>query len=214
MDVVTPKGFTRAPGAPADWNAERHGPVQALPIIDHKVDGLPYMRSHWRPTPAEMAALDAGGTITLDILGTAHPVIAMAVEPGAIVPLESASRRIAIAIGAAVEAMLETARKTTPGAYLAVSPCKVDAQGAGIRWGIVRDPAKIGEDFAHWTIIGPIDHPGTDPVDLSLFPDDQAEAAPLPDLPAFLRDPGAQGWQDPAPGIGHRDRTGEEDPRS
>jgi hypothetical protein len=187
MDVHEPKGVTRRPGEPAGWDREKAGPVGALPIIDHKIDGVPFMRSHWRPSPAEMAALDAGGTITLDISGTVHPVVRVGVEPGAIVPLESASRRIAIAIAGAVEAVLEQARRTMPGAYLAVSPCKVDQEGAGIRWGIIRDPARIRADFAHWTIIGPIDAEGTDPADPMLFPEDMVAEADLPDLPDFLR---------------------------
>ena len=187
MDPVTPKGATRAPGEPKGWDREKCGPVAALPIVDHTVNGVPFMRSHWRPSPAEMAALDAGGTVALDISGTDHPVVSVGVEPGAIVPLESASRRIAIAIGGAVEAILEQARRTRPGWFLAVSPCKVDQEGAAIRWGLIQDPARIDADFAHWTIIGPIDAEGTDPADPMLFPEDMVAEADLPDLPDFLR---------------------------
>lgn len=172
MDILKPDN-SRPIGAPKDWDPEKHGDCGVLPVQDVEFNGVPFMRSHWRPSPAEMAALDAGGYITLDVSAAKHPVVAMGVEPAAVVPLESASRRIAIAVGAAVEAMLANQRKISPGSYLAVSPCQVDQEGVRIRWGMVKDPATVGPDFAHWTIIGPIDAEGTEPVD-------------LPDLPDFL----------------------------
>lgn len=40
----------------------------------------PCMLTAWEPTPAELAALNAGGTIYLRILGTAHPPVMMWAE--------------------------------------------------------------------------------------------------------------------------------------
>lgn len=167
MDIYRPDGVTRDIGAPKGWDPATNGDCGVLPVIDHKVGDVNYMRSHWKPSPADMAALDAGGSIVLDISGTVHPVIALGVEPVAPIPLEAASRRIAIAIGGAVEAMLEACRKRHPGHFLAVSPCQVEAGGVSMRWGLVRDPANVAPDFAHWTMIGPIGAEGTAPVDLA-----------------------------------------------
>jgi hypothetical protein len=165
MDIHKPER-ARLIGAPKDWDPAKDGDCQALPVVDHLIGGSNYMRSYWRPTPAEMAALDEGGFVILDVRGQKHPVIAMGVEPIAPVPLESASRRIAIAIAGAVEAMLESQRKASPGSYLAVSPCQVGAGGVSIRWGLVKDPTNVAPDFAHWTMIGPIGAEGSSALDL------------------------------------------------
>lgn len=156
MDIATPKGFTRNIGAPSDWNAETQGICHALPVADIDRDGRNYMRSSWRPSPAEMVALDMGATIDLDILGKVHPVICLSVDQVGPLDPNGAARRISIAIAGAVEAMVQTAAAANPGAYLAISPCRVDATGVGVQWGIVKDPARVAPDFAHWQLIGPL----------------------------------------------------------
>lgn len=39
------------------------------------IDGNPCVQSIWRPTPAELAALNEGAVIALNVLGTAQPPV-------------------------------------------------------------------------------------------------------------------------------------------
>jgi hypothetical protein len=72
----------RVIGAPAGWD-QKEIPCDALPVTDVVQDGLPWMVSFWRPTAAELATLQAGGTVALWISGRVHPVVAIAAEPAA-----------------------------------------------------------------------------------------------------------------------------------
>lgn len=65
----------RSLGAPPNWNAERDGVCNTLDIWDR--DGA--MISGWRPTPEELAKLNAGDPLFLHILGASHPVVSMSV---------------------------------------------------------------------------------------------------------------------------------------
>lgn len=76
-------GATRNLGAPANWEPETSGPCSHLPVRDDVIEGLPYMTSRWEPTPDELADLMAGGPLELRILGTAHPVVSLVVQPPA-----------------------------------------------------------------------------------------------------------------------------------
>lgn len=75
-------GATRALGAPAGWNAERDGVCGTLPIRDSiyndgRGDRYAMMESAWKPNPAEIAALAAGGSVILQIIGVSHPVVSL-----------------------------------------------------------------------------------------------------------------------------------------
>lgn len=52
-----------------------------LPIRDEKIqgDGLPVMVTAWLPTPEELAALAAGASVHVSIVGTKHPPIVVGV---------------------------------------------------------------------------------------------------------------------------------------
>jgi hypothetical protein len=50
-----------------------------LPIRDVATEQGPFMVSSWEPTPAELAAINAGESIKLWIAGTGHPVVALSV---------------------------------------------------------------------------------------------------------------------------------------
>lgn len=61
----------------------------ALPVRDEKMkvvfpDGreevLPAMASAWEPTPEELAQLNAGGSVRLTVVGTAHPPVRVEVQ--------------------------------------------------------------------------------------------------------------------------------------
>lgn len=67
---------TRALGAPAGWDKERHGECAVLPIRDH--EGT--MQSAWYPSKEEIAALVLGAPVILTVWGPSHPPVAVGVE--------------------------------------------------------------------------------------------------------------------------------------
>ena len=68
-------GCTRALGAPPGWTPETSGECCGLPIRDEVSGDMPCMISAWEPTPAELAALNAGGKVYLRVVGTGHPPV-------------------------------------------------------------------------------------------------------------------------------------------
>lgn len=83
MNPVPHPSTTRRFGPPPDWVAERHGECATLCIADILDDGQqPFMESLWRPEPAELAALNAGGSVLLGIRGTTHPVVYVGATAG------------------------------------------------------------------------------------------------------------------------------------
>jgi hypothetical protein len=78
------EGTTRTIGASQGY--------EGLPVRDEEVNcsvngpGTPCMTTAWTPTPAELAALNAGASIHVCILGTQHPPISVSVGP---VPAEN-----------------------------------------------------------------------------------------------------------------------------
>jgi hypothetical protein len=76
---VIPKripGATRYLGAPKGWEPDGNGHCAHLAIQDAELDGgAPVMVSAWEPTPGELAALNAGAPVYLQIVGTAHPPV-------------------------------------------------------------------------------------------------------------------------------------------
>lgn len=77
MDIVVVRGVTRLVG-------KRQG-YRGLPIRDEIINcavggpATPCMASVWRPSPAELAALNDGGAIEVKIVGTLHPPILVGV---------------------------------------------------------------------------------------------------------------------------------------
>lgn len=74
------EGATRNLGAPTDWDGDL-SKCNVLPICDVETEHGPFMVSSWEPTPAELAAINAGESIRLWVFGTRHPVVALTVEP-------------------------------------------------------------------------------------------------------------------------------------
>lgn len=72
------EGATRNLGAPPDWDGDI-SKCNVLPILDVTTEHGAFMVSCWEPTPAEVAAINAGESIKLWISGTAHPVVALTV---------------------------------------------------------------------------------------------------------------------------------------
>lgn len=77
---------TRSLGAPTNWNPETDGECGSLDIADTPFgDGGNAMISLWEPTPDELAALNAGAKVNLQVIGLAHPPVALWVdEPPAV----------------------------------------------------------------------------------------------------------------------------------
>lgn len=69
-------------GAPAGWD-QAALPCSALPVT-HVVTGAgnPAVVSFWRPSPAEMAALNAGEPVALWVAGSTMPPVTVEVGFG------------------------------------------------------------------------------------------------------------------------------------
>lgn len=72
---------SRTIGPPADWNAELDGECGSIFVLDviDTLSGLPMMYTIYKPTDAEIEAMQQGGALRLGIIGTRHPVFSMAV---------------------------------------------------------------------------------------------------------------------------------------
>ena len=66
--------------APTGWDHEQN-PCSALPVTLTEWAGLPAVVSFWKPTPDELAILNAGGSVALFITGITMPPVGLAVEP-------------------------------------------------------------------------------------------------------------------------------------
>lgn len=67
-------------GAPAGWD-QKEIPCGALPITRTECQGVPAVVSFWRPTSEELAALNAGGSVALWVMGHTMPPVSLGVEP-------------------------------------------------------------------------------------------------------------------------------------
>lgn len=72
---------SRRIGKPRDWDDELDGGCGDIFVTDaiDTQSGHNFMYSVYRPTPEDLAALNAGGALRLGILGRSHPVFNMAV---------------------------------------------------------------------------------------------------------------------------------------
>ncbi len=68
----------RVLGAPKGWDQSAL-PCGALAITDMDIEGMPAVVSFWRPDAAELAALNAGGLVALQIFGQTMPPAAVGV---------------------------------------------------------------------------------------------------------------------------------------
>lgn len=81
---------TRALGAPANWEQDRL-PVEALPITDHHIDGVPCIASFWQPDASELAVLNAGGLVMLNVVGRTMQPVSLTVTLAGTVPTKAAA---------------------------------------------------------------------------------------------------------------------------
>lgn len=81
MKAVEFEGQTAVLKPPQGWeNSDGALQCGVLPIQIVKDHGLPVMRSFWRPSPDDLAALNAGAHVCLGIIGEAHPPVMVSVE--------------------------------------------------------------------------------------------------------------------------------------
>lgn len=72
---------TRWLGAPLGWEPDEHGTCGHLAIVDVQHPAGHAMISRWEPTPDELALLNAGGSVELQIVGAVHPPVSLIVVP-------------------------------------------------------------------------------------------------------------------------------------
>lgn len=73
---------TRWLGAPKGWQPDKDGDCAHLAICDRREpDATPHMESWWEPSPADLALLNAGGRVRLNVVGTGHPPVWLDVVP-------------------------------------------------------------------------------------------------------------------------------------
>lgn len=75
MDYVNFRGVNAVLRAPKNWDTAANGPCGDLPVCAHD-HGL---TSVWKPSPEELAALNAGGGVMLTIASSVHPPVMMQV---------------------------------------------------------------------------------------------------------------------------------------
>jgi hypothetical protein len=81
MKAVEFQGQSVVLNPPKGWdNGGDTAQCGALPIQLQDQDGMPVMRSAWRPSQEEILALLEGAHICVGIVGTAHPPIQVYVE--------------------------------------------------------------------------------------------------------------------------------------
>jgi hypothetical protein len=78
MIVKYIEGFTRALGAPADWDG-KDTLCGVLPVRDVVHPEGNFMVSAWEPSPDELEALRRGETVKPWVRGTGHPVVGISV---------------------------------------------------------------------------------------------------------------------------------------
>lgn len=72
---------SRRIGPPKGWDAQLDGECGDIYVADavDPVSGLRFMYSVYKPTPADLEALNAGGLLRLGIAAPAHPVFQLGV---------------------------------------------------------------------------------------------------------------------------------------
>lgn len=80
MQPTQHRSNNRVLGAPEGWD-QGELPCGALAITDVDVHGIPAVMSFWRPSADELAALNAGGLVSLCVPGRSMPPAAIGVEP-------------------------------------------------------------------------------------------------------------------------------------
>lgn len=70
---------TRVLGAPKGWD-QGELPCGAIAITDVVASGVPCVVTYWRPSAEELAELNAGGLVSLSVVGKTMPPMALGTE--------------------------------------------------------------------------------------------------------------------------------------
>ena len=76
MICKRPANTTRDLGAPPNWDQSK-SPCRHLAIQDVVSTNGPAMISLWEPTPEELDRLNQGAPVSLMVMGTMHPPVAI-----------------------------------------------------------------------------------------------------------------------------------------
>lgn len=68
-------------GAPPNWDERESGRCMGLPVRLTERGGNRWMESAWRPSPAELDALNRGACVLLMVSAAAHPVVSIGTTP-------------------------------------------------------------------------------------------------------------------------------------
>lgn len=80
MNPINHPNCTNRLAKPKNWDDSVNGECSSLPISIEIFDAIRFMCSYWKPTPQELAALNAGYSVKLGISGNSHPVVFIGVE--------------------------------------------------------------------------------------------------------------------------------------
>ncbi len=80
MIAVKIKGANKAYGAPAEWNPAKDGDCGVLQVRVENRGRHPVMLSCWKPSSAELEALQRGGSVVLGVVGDEHPPVLLMVS--------------------------------------------------------------------------------------------------------------------------------------
>lgn len=86
MNPLMIPGWNNVLRKPKNWD-DRKGACVDLYVRARMKYGLPEMVSSWRPSPAELAALNRGLPLLITVLGRTHPPIMPSVGTTADLPL-------------------------------------------------------------------------------------------------------------------------------
>jgi hypothetical protein len=84
MRAIDFGGVTNHLGRPVDWDENKNGHCDSLPVMRTPWHGIPSFISIWKPSIAELNHLLKGGHVRLLVVGETHPPVSLDVlEPGA-----------------------------------------------------------------------------------------------------------------------------------
>lgn len=79
MDFINHPSNDALYGAPKDWD-QTSVPCSALPATRTVVNGVPAIKSYWKPTELELENLLLGAPVCLTVLSMGMPPVCLSVE--------------------------------------------------------------------------------------------------------------------------------------
>ncbi len=80
MDIVKHPSNTHTFGPPIDYDRDRDPPIISIPATVAHENDAPVVRTFWKPTDLELAALRNGGTVCLTVMGESMPPVRLTVD--------------------------------------------------------------------------------------------------------------------------------------